>query len=287
MIKQSKFVNDLFALLEMSTDYNNKYPNNIGLVHENGVRTFDCWNTIKCLLNGYDIYNNTVGYKCPTLSITGDLDGRGLLNKCTKVSSDFSILSTYPSATYLYLETKKDRHSGIYVGEFIKDGKCYNVIECTASWEHKVLCSWVDADGTRRHYKGGSANCKWNYFGLLTKWIEYETEIVEPPKPEPTNSYTVVKGDTLNGIAKKFNTTLAEILKVNPQITNPNIIYVGQVINLPTTNEPEEIIYTVQKGDTLSGIAKKYGTTYQELARINNIANPNQIYVGQKIKIER
>lgn len=46
-----------------------------------------------------------------------------------------------------------------------------------------------------------------------------------------------------------------------------------------------EIIYTVVSGDTLLGIAQKYNTTYQELARINNIPNPNLIYVGQKIKI--
>ena len=45
------------------------------------------------------------------------------------------------------------------------------------------------------------------------------------------------------------------------------------------------IYYTVVKGDTLWGIAQKYGTTYQELARINNIPNPNLIYVGQKIQV--
>lgn len=45
------------------------------------------------------------------------------------------------------------------------------------------------------------------------------------------------------------------------------------------------VTYTVKKGDTLSGIAKKYGTTYQTLAKKNNIKNPNLIYVGQKIII--
>lgn len=53
--------------------------------------------------------------------------------------------------------------------------------------------------------------------------------------------------------------------------------------------EPKEVQiegrYIVKSGDTLSGIASKYGTTYQELARINNIANPNIIYPGQVIKI--
>lgn len=46
-----------------------------------------------------------------------------------------------------------------------------------------------------------------------------------------------------------------------------------------------EAIYTVVKGDTLSGIAAKYGTTYQKLAELNGISNPNLIYPGQEIKI--
>lgn len=46
-----------------------------------------------------------------------------------------------------------------------------------------------------------------------------------------------------------------------------------------------DIVYTVVKGDTLSGIAAKYGTTYQKLAEYNGIANPNVISVGQKIRI--
>lgn len=51
------------------------------------------------------------------------------------------------------------------------------------------------------------------------------------------------------------------------------------------TNQNTETIYTVKSGDTLSGIAKKYGTTYQKIASYNGIKNPNLINVGQKIKI--
>lgn len=51
-------------------------------------------------------------------------------------------------------------------------------------------------------------------------------------------------------------------------------------------NVPADAVYVVKKGDTLSGIAKKYGTTYQKLASYNGIENPNKIYVGQKIKIQ-
>lgn len=46
-----------------------------------------------------------------------------------------------------------------------------------------------------------------------------------------------------------------------------------------------DIVYIVKSGDTLSGIAAKYGTTYQKLAAYNNISNPNLIVVGQKILI--
>lgn len=45
------------------------------------------------------------------------------------------------------------------------------------------------------------------------------------------------------------------------------------------------VYYTVKSGDTLSGIASKYGTTYTKLAKMNGISNPNKIYVGQKIRV--
>lgn len=50
-------------------------------------------------------------------------------------------------------------------------------------------------------------------------------------------------------------------------------------------NSSTERVHTVARGETLSGIAAKYGTTYQKLASYNGIANPNLIYTGQKIKI--
>ena len=46
------------------------------------------------------------------------------------------------------------------------------------------------------------------------------------------------------------------------------------------------VYYTVRSGDTLSGIAVKYGTTYQKIVQMNGIANPNKIYVGQKIRVK-
>jgi LysM repeat protein len=105
-----------------------------------------------------------------------------------------------------------------------------------------------------------------------------------PTNPPPANGqlYYAQSGDTLRKIAAKFNTTVDAILKVNPQITNPNLIYVGQSIFIPAGVST----YAVQRGDTLRIIANKFGTTVDSLLALNaNIKNPNLIYVGQVIRV--
>lgn len=60
----------------------------------------------------------------------------------------------------------------------------------------------------------------------------------------------------------------------------------GDIRGRGTVSATQTVTYTVKSGDTLSGIAAKYGTTYQHLAAVNGIANPNKIYVGQVLKIK-
>lgn len=103
-----------------------------------------------------------------------------------------------------------------------------------------------------------------------------------PPPPTGGQVYYVQRGDTLRKIAAKFNTTVDALLKLNPQITNPNVIYVGQAITIPA----ELSTHIVQKGDTLRIIAAKYGTTVDALLALNtNIKNPNLIYIGQVVRV--
>ena len=59
----------------------------------------------------------------------------------------------------------------------------------------------------------------------------------------------------------------------------------GGTVQTTQETKPSYTVYTVKSGDTLSGIAKRYNTTYQALAQYNHIADPNKIYVGQQIKI--
>lgn len=107
---------------------------------------------------------------------------------------------------------------------------------------------------------------------------------VPSPLPQPSgNDYIVKSGDTLWAIATAYGLSLNRLLQLNSQISTPNLIYPGQVIHV--SGAPAVTTYTVVKGDTLSGIASKYGTTYQHLAAVNGITNPNLIYPGQVLKI--
>ena len=114
-------------------------------------------------------------------------------------------------------------HVGVYVG----DGK---VIECTPKWTNDVQYSNLGNLGyTTGHFRN------WTKHGKLP-WVEYiSTPVEEKPVNEPNTQakyHVVVKGDTMNKIAKKYGTTLAKLKELNPQITNVNKIYVGQKIRV-------------------------------------------------------
>lgn len=100
--------------------------------------------------------------------------------------------------------------------------------------------------------------------------------------------YTVKSGDTLSKIAGEYNVTVQSIAQEN-SISNPNLIYVGQRLVIETVrynvHATNNIIYLIKYGDTLSEIAQKYNTTVNELVRLNDISNPNLIYVGEKLRI--
>lgn len=153
------------------------------------------------------------------------------------------------------------------------------------------------------------------YVGQRLQLRAQEQTNSQAPKPTNNNSqstntqpassvssYTVQSGDTLSGIANKFNTTYTSLAQIN-HLSNPNRIYVGQRLQLraqatsqaPTTNTNSQsqrtnnnstaATYTVQSGDTFSGIAAKFNTTYTQLAQTNHLSNPNQIYVGQRLQV--
>lgn len=122
-------------------------------------------------------------------------------------------------------------------------------------------------------------------------FLDDTSEVPDVPtdKPDENERYTTITiryGDTLSELAIEYNTTVERLVELN-NIANPNLIYAGDTLIVPTSDPSSNItqIYVVQYGDTLSKIAQEYGTTVATLASINNIQNVNLIYVGQIIKI--
>lgn len=105
--------------------------------------------------------------------------------------------------------------------------------------------------------------------------------------------YVVKRGDTLSHIAIMYDTNVSTLVRLN-NIKNPNLIYPGQKLVISSSYTEEgwdgnnscgKILYKIVYGDTLSMLAHNFGCTVQEIATLNNIANPDLIYAGSIIKI--
>ena len=107
-------------------------------------------------------------------------------------------------------------------------------------------------------------------------------EAYTPPTTENTINYTVKKGDSLYNIAKKYNTSVSDILKAS-NLTSTNLS-IGQVLKIPTTSNSTGRVYTVQKGDSLYSIAKKFNTSVDSIKSKNNLKS-NTLSIGQKLII--
>ncbi|MEE9177428.1 MAG: LysM peptidoglycan-binding domain-containing protein, partial [Acidimicrobiia bacterium] len=94
--------------------------------------------------------------------------------------------------------------------------------------------------------------------------------------------YTVERGDTLGKIAREHGISLAELVEAN-DITNPNLIHIGQVLIVPGEEGESEVIHIVARGETLGKIARKYGSSVSALAEKNGISRPNLIRIGQNL----
>ena len=137
-------------------------------------------------------------------------------------------------------------------------------------------------------------------------------EITAPPLPpqqapqiDRVFRYEVQRGDTLNAIARRYGLTVKDIIEAN-NIADPDRLFPGQKLiipgyEMPRAAPPEEafaeptprprpgpdefFVHTVDVGDTLSSIAKRFGVTVRRLIEVNDIEDPNMIRVGQRLVI--
>ena len=141
-----------------------------------------------------------------------------------------------------------------------------------------------------------------------TTETQSQAQNVVPPPSTPTvivSTYTVAYGDTLSSIASRFGLATMDLARVN-QIVNPNLIRIGQVLNIPASGNPTLVpttantatatstattvaptatpqphLYQVQRGDNLYSISIKLNVPISVLIEANGIYNANRIYVGQ------
>ncbi len=103
------------------------------------------------------------------------------------------------------------------------------------------------------------------------------------------DTYTVQDGDTLSGIAERLGLEYEALLRANGGLASPDDIQPGQVIQLPATQAAATAssgaTYTVQDGDTLSGIAERHDTTVERLQDLNPSLDPNRLAIGQVVAV--
>lgn len=121
------------------------------------------------------------------------------------------------------------------------------------------------------------------YVNAVVKGVLETFNIGENIVPSNKNTYTVKAGDTLWNIAKKYNTTVEELMKLN-NLTN-DLIMIGKILNIPKASMSTSTnTYTVKAGDTLWNIAKRYNTTVEKLMDLNNLST-DLIMIGQQLTV--
>ena len=122
--------------------------------------------------------------------------------------------------------------------------------------------------------------------------------LVATPAFAQEKVHVVARGENLSTIARGYGLSLQELAAYNG-IVNPNLVYVGQQIVIPSSGMAPQTLapaaagelpngdgyYTVARGDTLSQVAKNHGMTTADLMRLNGVANPNSIWVGQELRV--
>ena len=121
-------------------------------------------------------------------------------------------------------------------------------------------------------------------------------ESASPKSEEVVRVYKVKRGDTLDKIARRHNTTISVLLKLN-NMKMKDALYVGRKLKMPDTEVDEREVkkstavksktftYSVKKGDTLDKIARKCNTSISELRKLNQIKQADVLYVNQKLKL--
>ena len=226
------------------------------------------------------------------LEQTGGLDDYELTLQALEFLREVESLSGLQVAVYTYTSFAQNN---IYPGIGIED--------------YPLWIAQIDVDAPQSNRVWGNEYAGWQYSftgkvpGISANvdldifydemFLANTTSTPGERKEEATDKkviyYTVQAGDTLSSIASRYGTTVEEIVSING-ITNPNLIYPGQVLKIETSRNSQNNdgftgLYVVQKGDTLSKIARKLNTTVDKLSEDNDLVSNDEIYENQVLRV--
>jgi N-acetylmuramoyl-L-alanine amidase CwlA len=144
-------------------------------------------------------------------------------------------------------------------------------------WTHQEVVGWKDCH--RLFYKNPNLYQKFKddvaraMFGNVSS---------QPTNEVTPNTYVIKSGDTLYGIAEKFNLTVDAILAQNPNL-NPRSLQIGETIRLSSTSF---VTHEMEAGDTLWAISRHYNVSVDEIKRLNPNLDITAIPIGTKVKVK-
>lgn len=247
------------------------------------------WDTVKNQIDGA-ILRCGYGDDIPTQD---DKQWRRNADACTRLGIPFGLYIYSYAATMEQIESEA-RHALRLAKEYRLSYPIYLDLEQvgTEAGAFERACRFGDIIEAAGYWCGIYANLNWwtNYIGGLerfTKWVaQYNSRC----------DYTGANLDIWQYSSTARINGISGNVDMNECYRNlPGEIISGStpcVPDVPAKEEPPKspqpqspVIYTVQSGDTLSEIAETFGTTYQQLASLNQLSNPNLIYIGQQLKI--
>ncbi|HDR2353049.1 TPA: TIGR02594 family protein [Enterobacter roggenkampii] len=191
--------------------------------------------------------------------------------------ADVPFKVTLGSTSY---EWKTDAYGKLKTIIHTKQGMAIVVKYTNSAGKEDVVYSAVAGDETK------NILLTRNFSQFAAKTLADTPKVPRAKSTQKPIEYTVMSGDTLSKIAERYKTSTDEIAK-NNNIKDVSKIFPGQHLTIYGVNANGPSNYTVVPGDTLVKIAEKNGVYVDDVARQNNISDPNKIYPGQSISIDK
>ena len=228
------------------------------------------------------LYNKLVSNNIDTYIINSSLDELDMLNKIkNNINSNTLIINNGISNNnieIIYSVNKNDKLASI-LSSNLEDS---NYIVDKYYQKRDSINTNLDYDRVIREFPNNeSIIIKYNKINNIDKLVDVLFNTIKNYLGLNNNKYKVVNGDTLYSIARRYNISVDKLKQINN--LNNNIIYIGQILNIPSSNNIE---YIVKKNDTLYSISRKYNIDVKDIMNINNLKNTN-LKINQKLIIPK